>query len=79
MRKTNVAFIIFVLGTNFRIFIVLTNQDQVRISLKNSLNISQSCFSSFALYMIKISYGRYQFWTKCFFYQLTLVKSGRRP
>ena len=61
MGKTNVAFIyIFLFLVTIGTFTishlyVSTNQDQIIISLKNSFHISQSCFSSFALYMIKIS------------------------
>ena len=53
MRKTNVAFILYFCSEQLSHLCVSTNQDQVIISLKDSLHISQSCFSSFAQYMIK--------------------------
>ena len=56
MRKTNVAFSVFIvlfLATTFAPLRLNQSEPSNYISLKDSLHISQSCFCSFAVYMIK--------------------------
>ena len=56
MRKTNVAFSVFIvlfLATTFAPLRLNQSGPSNYISLKDSLHISQSCFCSFAVYMIK--------------------------